>query len=517
MDIWKEKDLVIVKVRYDATTVEAIRKIGEGYWDAERRVWLFPMKKFSVLKALQAEVNINSASGCSAGVCTSIENFGKSRKRNSGGQLRSYQTFDLSEGVNAKPVEALYDNNWRSDRRSFDQQSYGQWRHDKRRKNALGDLKKNLKNDKKSKEDKGVKNNEESKHKLELTNSSFRMKSTFILDDDGKAVSNEHAEESEFMSDERNTLFHDFVPEPLPDYLNTFTDDVAPKMLKPKNAVKTVLEAQIERTLLQMRRYMIQAGYSKQTIKNYVSNVNRFLEFSRGQISVTLVNTYMIELLDNRMCSHAYCNQAINALKLFAKQQGLLSEGYLELVRPKKEYKLPKVLSKEEIKSIIEITENIKHRTALMMGYSCGMRVSEVANLKLADIHHDRGIITIKQSKGRKDRIVPLSKKMAEQLNRYEARYHPYEWLFENQDRTGAITSRTLQNIFNDAKRKVGIVHDASFHSLRHSFATHLMDTGVDIRIIQELLGHASSKTTEIYTHVSTQTIQKIANPLDDL
>ncbi|MBS7527628.1 tyrosine-type recombinase/integrase [Fusibacter paucivorans] len=436
MDIWKEKNLVVVKFPYQADVVDALREIGGGRWDAIRCVWTFPMKKFSVLKALQSEVNGDRIGMRSV---KSLHSDGYYQNENSDSYLRAYRTIDSGDDDIPNMNKAHHMNNKIS--RNDNRVSEDHFTEQQKMKNRGG---------------------------------------------------NGYAEKS---LSKRGHAYH-------------------PNREMDKD---TTLEIRIVKSLTQMRRYMMQAGYSRQTIKNYVTNVDRFLAFSKGQMNVTLVNTYMIELLENRKCSHAYCNQAINALKLFAKQQGLLSDGYLELVRPKREFKLPKVLSKEEVKAIIDVTENIKHQTVLMLGYSCGMRVSEVANLKVSDIHRERGIITIRQSKGRKDRIVPLSKKMAVQLERYEEKYHPYEWLFENQNRSGGITSRTLQTVFNDAKEKAGITHEATFHSLRHSFATHLLDTGVDIRIIQELLGHASSKTTEIYTHVTTQTIQKIANPLDDL
>lgn len=174
-------------------------------------------------------------------------------------------------------------------------------------------------------------------------------------------------------------------------------------------------------------------------------------------------------------------------------------------------------MSQSEIKQVLETTENIKHKTAFMMAYSCGLRVSEVASIKLSDIDSSRMVIMVNQGKGRKDRLAPLSEKMLEQLRDYYSAYNPKEWLFESQMGNSHITTRTLQMVFQKRIYALGISKHITFHSLRHSFATHLLDNGVDLRYIQELLGHASSKTTEVYTHVSTHSLQKIVNPLDQL
>ncbi len=152
-----------------------------------------------------------------------------------------------------------------------------------------------------------------------------------------------------------------------------------------------------------------------------------------------------------------------------------------------------------------------------MLAYSCGMRVSEVVNIRKEDVDSDRMIVHIVQGKGRKDRITTLSIKMLEQLNRYYDQYHPNNWIFENSNHNGKISPRTLQRVFEKAAELQGIKKHVTFHSLRHSYATHLLEGGVDLRYIQELLGHADSKTTEIYTHVSTKSIQNITNPLDQL
>jgi len=270
--------------------------------------------------------------------------------------------------------------------------------------------------------------------------------------------------------------------------------------------------------LKKFKNYLIRKGYSKETIKNYNNHLRRYLEFTEGVATVQSANAYLFFLLETKLCSHSYVNQAINVIKIYLKLIGSLEQGDLiEIVRPKKEKHLPKVMSQKEVKGIFQVTHNRKHKTALMMAYSCGLRVSETANLKLSDIDFDRKVVYVKQGKGRKDRVTTLSSKMEDQLGQYYREYRPDIWLFENQMHNGPISSRSLQIVFKDSVRKTEMTKDVSFHSLRHSFATHLLEAGVDIRYIQELLGHANIKTTEIYTHVSAKDIQKIVNPLDRL
>lgn len=264
--------------------------------------------------------------------------------------------------------------------------------------------------------------------------------------------------------------------------------------------------------------YMIRKGYSSKTIKSYLSHFANYLVFSKGDNEVTTVNNYMLHLIKVRKCSYSHCNQVINAIKLYAKISNRIDyKKFAFYPRPKTEVKLPKVLGQEEVKVLFEQVNNKKHKCELMIAYSCGLRVSEVANLKVTDIDSIRMIVIIRQSKGRKDRITTLSIKMLEELRSYYIEYQPKVWLFENPTKDGPISSRTLQVIFNRAKNKAGIRKSATFHSLRHSYATHLLESGVDLRFIQELLGHANSKTTERYTHVSTRSIQNIPNPLDNL
>lgn len=259
-------------------------------------------------------------------------------------------------------------------------------------------------------------------------------------------------------------------------------------------------------------------GYSANTVHTYATSISLFLRYTDYKCDLDNINRYMLYLIEEKQYSHSYCNQAINAIKFYARKYSNISEDdIMRLQRPKREKKLPKVLSKSEVRSILDVTENIKHKTELMLAYSCGLRVSEVAGMKLTDIDSNRMVVIIHQGKGRKDRQSILSEIMLEQLRVYYMKYMPKTWLFENPKRNGPISSRTLQTVFNNAVKKAGIRKPVTFHSLRHSFATHLLESGVDLRFIQELLGHCNSKTTEIYTHVSLRSIQSIVNPLDQL
>lgn len=184
--------------------------------------------------------------------------------------------------------------------------------------------------------------------------------------------------------------------------------------------------------------------------------------------------------------------------------------------RPRGERKLPNVLSEEEVTAILRAVDNLKHQCILMLIYSAGLRLGELINLKRSDIIPERHQVIIRGGKGKKDRITVLSPKIRERLDRYLVEYRPTLFLFEGQS-GGAYSDTSVQTIFRRAKDKARITAPATVHTLRHSFATHLLEKGTDLRYIQTLLGHSSSKTTEIYTHVSTKALGKIRSPLEDL
>ena len=261
--------------------------------------------------------------------------------------------------------------------------------------------------------------------------------------------------------------------------------------------------------------------YSASTVKTYTEALTVFLRYYWDKPVSGITNqdviTFNNEFILKNKLSASYQNQVVNAIKLFFdKVEG--AKLQVDLVhRPKRPSLLPNVLSKEEVKLILDASQNIKHRTMLSLIYSCGLRRSELLNLKPMDIDSKRNIIILKQSKGKKDRIVPLSEKILPMLREYFNLYKPITWLFEGQNPDTQYSEKSLESVLKQALQKSKINKPVSLHWLRHSYATHLLEAGTDLRYIQEILGHKSSKTTEIYTHVSTQSIQKIISPFDTL
>jgi integrase/recombinase XerD len=269
------------------------------------------------------------------------------------------------------------------------------------------------------------------------------------------------------------------------------------------------------------RVWMENKRYSPNTIKTYTETLGVFLKYysekAIGEISqediVHFNNNYIIK----RGYSSSYQNQFVNALKLFFSkiEQRVLNPELI--LRPRGEKKLPNVLSKEEVKLILEVLKNLKHKTMLSLIYACGLRRGELLQLTFKDILSDRMLIHIKQSKGKKDRIVPLSPKLLEMLRSYYMIFRPKVWLFEGQNEGERYSEKSLESVLKQAVKKAKIMKPVTLHWLRHSYATHLLESGTDLRYIQELLGHNSSRTTEIYTHVSKKSIQQIKSPFDDL
>ena len=253
--------------------------------------------------------------------------------------------------------------------------------------------------------------------------------------------------------------------------------------------------------------------YSQRTIKLYSYHNREFLEFS-DEMSNEDIRDYLYHLENEKKASASSLNTAINALKFYYGEVLKKRIAY-EIKRQKKDKKLPVVLSQEEVSMILSSVTNIKHRLILMLIYSAGLRVSEVVRLKPGDVDIQRKLIHIRGAKGRKDRYTMLSDVAIKTLSLYLKTCQAEKWLFPGQKEGLHITTRTVQRIFDDAVEKADIDKEVSVHSLRHSFATHLLESGVDLRYIQELLGHKSSKTTEIYTQVSNKDIGKIRSPLD--
>ncbi len=272
-----------------------------------------------------------------------------------------------------------------------------------------------------------------------------------------------------------------------------------------------------------LRKYkdlLIQKRYSQNTQDIYCSYFNDFCIYFRKEklenITTTQINLYITYLIKSKNISISQQNQRINAIKFYYEKVLGREKQYYELHRPKKEHKLPKVLSKNEVKRIFDVTINLKHKCILMLIYSAGLRRSELLNLTLTNIDSKRMVITINGAKGKKDRISLLSDNLLQLLRQYYKEYRPKKYLFEGQN-GGKYSPTSVANILKKAAQKAGIRKNVTPHMLRHSFATHLLEQGTDLRYIQELLGHENSKTTEIYTHVSKKAIDKIINPIDDL
>ena len=265
--------------------------------------------------------------------------------------------------------------------------------------------------------------------------------------------------------------------------------------------------------MLDQKRY---SENTKAIYLNYFGDYVRY--FSKRvleEITTEEINAYILELIRTRNISASQQNQRINAIKFYYEKVLGHEKVYVSIERPRKENRLPNVLSKEEILKILSSIKNLKHRCIIGIIYSGGLRRNEVLNLKIEDIDSGRMLIKIRGGKGRKDRYTLLSKKILEELREYYNQYKIKDWLFEGQNKD-QYSAESVSKIFKRAIEKSGIKKKATPHTLRHSFATHLLEQGTDLRHIQELLGHSSSKTTEIYTHVSKKEIGNIKNPLDD-
>lgn len=266
-----------------------------------------------------------------------------------------------------------------------------------------------------------------------------------------------------------------------------------------------------------LRRELVSRKYSYKTIKAYLYFNRHFIGFihkSPSEINDNDIKNYLVYIAEERQSATSTLNQAINALKFY--YGNILKRKFVfEVKRPRKDKKLPVVLSKEEIAKILDSVDNIKYKAILVLTYSAGLRVSEVVKLKPEDIDGNRMLVFVKGAKGRKDRYTSLSDVTLKFLREYWKEYRLTKWLFPGPDKERHITIRTAQRIFEIACERGGVKKEVTIHSLRHSFATHLLENGIDLRYIQELLGHKSSKTTKIYTHVSSKDFKKIQNPLD--
>jgi len=264
-------------------------------------------------------------------------------------------------------------------------------------------------------------------------------------------------------------------------------------------------------------------SYSPSTVRTYTGEFVQFLQTIKekpaNEFTTARIKDYMQYCAEKLKLSENTLHSKINALKFYYEQVLLKEKFFWEIPRPKKPLLLPKLLNEIEISKLFNALANKKHKAMLFTAYSAGLRVSEVVNLKIADIDSQRMQIFIERAKGKKDRYVNLSPLLLDILRKYLLEYQPrpLKYLFESEQTNGAYPTRTVQQIFYNAKNKAGIKKEVGIHSLRHSFATHLLDKGTDIKYIKELLGHFNIKTTERYLHVSKKQLINIVSPFDDL
>ncbi|MBA6315802.1 site-specific tyrosine recombinase/integron integrase [Cellulophaga baltica] len=257
--------------------------------------------------------------------------------------------------------------------------------------------------------------------------------------------------------------------------------------------------------------------YANNTVRTYVSSFEAFINYYHSAELISLnesdVRAYLLVLIQDKK-SNSYINSAINSIKFYYESVLGMPNRFYEIERPRKEKKLPKVLAKEDVFDIIAHTNNLKHKCIVSLLYSSGIRRNELINLKISDIDSKRMLIRIESAKGNKDRYTLLSYSLLKDLRAYYKQYKPEKFLIEGMYGK-QYSGQSIGKIVRNAAQKAGIKIIVTPHMLRHSFATHLLEAGTDIRQIQVLLGHSSTKTTEIYTHVATTTFKKIKNPLD--
>jgi integrase/recombinase XerD len=261
-------------------------------------------------------------------------------------------------------------------------------------------------------------------------------------------------------------------------------------------------------------------NYAPKTQEIYVDHVARFARhFGRSPeaLGPEEIRAYQLHLMQEKKASWSSFNQAVCALRFLYRTTLKQSWAVEQIPFPKQPKRLPSVLSPEEVGALLKAVRNRKHRLVLMTMYATGLRVSEATGLQVSDIDSARMVIRVREAKGRKDRLVMLSPVLLEELRRYWRWYRPAIWLFPGSDPSGPLTARAIQKVCSRARRAAGISKPVSCHTLRHSFATHLLEGGTDLRLIQTLLGHQSVGTTQLYTHVAAQRITAASSPLDRL
>jgi site-specific recombinase XerD len=291
-----------------------------------------------------------------------------------------------------------------------------------------------------------------------------------------------------------------------------------PRAITPSETGLALLHSETAGTLLTRFDEVLKLrAYSVRTRKSYLGHVGRFLEHipDPGDDLGEVLRKHVLSRITGGQVSRSYHDQLISALKLFCARVLCTDTQALPLARPKREARLPIVLSHEELHRLLGSLGNLKHLLIVMIAYSAGLRVSEVVCLRTEDVDRDRRMIHVRGGKGGKDRYTILADTTLPFLDAYLSAGSTAGWLFPGGRPERHLTARSVQKVVERAHRRAGIGKRVTPHVLRHSFATHLLESGTDIRFIQELLGHASLRTTEIYTHVSCRDLQSIRSPLD--
>ncbi len=272
-----------------------------------------------------------------------------------------------------------------------------------------------------------------------------------------------------------------------------------------------------------VKQHLILVTYSTSTQKTYLNEISVFLQHLGKRKADTLttdnLKAYLQYCFEKLHLSENTIHSRLNALKFYYEQVLKNEKLFWEIPRPKKPIQLPKVLSETELKKLFDAAANLKHKAILFVAYSAGLRVSEIINLRLQDIDREREQLFIHCSKGKKDRYVRLSPLVLNILEQYykSCKQKPINYIFESHEQGKPYSVRSAQQIFSDCKRKAGIIKSLSFHSLRHSFATHVLEKGVDVVFIQDILGHFDIKTTKRYLHVRKDFLINIESPIDSL
>lgn len=280
------------------------------------------------------------------------------------------------------------------------------------------------------------------------------------------------------------------------------------------------LSEENQRAMARFLEHIQLKRYSASTIKSYRSEFFQLLKLLKNihvdSLDAARIRSYFLYCTNELKLKEHTMHSRINAIKLYFEQVLHRDKFFFEIPRPKKPEKLPKVMAQADVKRLFDRTPNLKHNTMLKLCYGMGLRVSEIVNLRIRDIDSKTMRVFIEQAKGKKDRYVNLPESILGQLRAYYIAYHPREYLFEGRE-GGKYSTRSVEQVFNNALKRIGLNSVSGIHTLRHSFATHLLEAGTDVRFIQQLLGHSNIKTTLRYTHVSSRAIQNIRSPLDRL